>query len=47
MAWDQIGTVGGDRFRVGDLIDVGLDELKQAYERDLFEQHAPEGGHIG
>ena len=47
VAWDQIGTVGGDRFRVGDLIDVGLDELKQAYERDLFEQHAPEGGHIG
>jgi len=47
VAWDQIGTVGGDRFRVGGLIDVGLDELKQAYERDLFEAHAPEGGHIG
>jgi len=47
VAWDRIGTVGGDRFKVGDLIDMGLDELKQAYERDLFEAHALEGGHIG
>ncbi len=47
VAWDQIGTVGGDRFKVGDLIDVGLDELKRAYDRDLFERYAPEGGHIG
>ena len=47
VAWAQIGTIGGDRFRVGELIDLSLDELKTAYERDLFETHAPEGGHIG
>jgi phosphoribosylformylglycinamidine synthase len=45
--YDRIGTVGGDRFRVGSLIDLGLDELREAYGRDLFEAHAPEGGHIG
>jgi phosphoribosylformylglycinamidine synthase subunit PurL len=44
---DWIGTVGGDRIKVGDAIDVNLSDLKVAYERDLFEQHAPEGGHIG
>jgi phosphoribosylformylglycinamidine synthase subunit PurL len=47
LAYDWIGTVGGDRLRVGDLVDVSLDELKAAYERDLFERHAPEGGHFG
>jgi len=46
-AYDLIGTTGGDRFKIGDLIDVKLSDLKAAYERDLFEQHAPEGGHIG
>jgi hypothetical protein len=30
-----------------DLIDIKLSELREAYERDLFEVHAPEGGHIG
>jgi phosphoribosylformylglycinamidine synthase len=47
VAYDLIGTTGGDRFRIGDLIDVKLSYLAEAYERDLFEQHAPEGGHIG
>ena len=34
--YDQIGTVGGDRFKIGDLIDVELEDLKEAHERDLF-----------
>ena len=34
--YDQIGTVGGDRIKLGDAIDVRLDELREAYERDLF-----------
>jgi phosphoribosylformylglycinamidine synthase II len=46
-AYDFIGYTGGDRFKVFDLIDVSLTELRHAYERDLFETHAPEGGHIG
>ena len=46
FAYDVIGTTGGDRFQTGDLIDVKLSELREAYERDLFEVHAPEGGHI-
>ena len=47
VAYDMIGTTGGDSFRVGDLIDVKLSDLEAAHERDLFEQHAPEGEHIG
>jgi phosphoribosylformylglycinamidine synthase subunit PurL len=34
--YDRIGTVGGDRIKVGDAIDVTLAELREAYERDLF-----------
>jgi phosphoribosylformylglycinamidine synthase II len=45
--YDWIGTVGGDSIKVGDVIDVKLSDLKKAYERDLFESHAPEGGHVG
>jgi phosphoribosylformylglycinamidine synthase subunit PurL len=47
VPYDWVARVGGDRFKVGDLIDLSLDELKIAYERDLFEAHAPNGGHIG
>jgi phosphoribosylformylglycinamidine synthase len=47
IAYDVVGRTGGSRFKVGDLIDVSLSDLRGAYERDLFEQHAPEGGHIG
>ena len=47
VGYDQIGTVGGNRLTIPGLIDVSLSDLKEAYERDLFEQHAPEGGHIG
>jgi phosphoribosylformylglycinamidine (FGAM) synthase-like enzyme len=47
FAFDVVGTTGGDRFKIGDLIDVRLSDLREAYERDLFESYAPEGGHIG
>jgi phosphoribosylformylglycinamidine synthase subunit PurL len=47
FAYDVVGTTGGDRFRIGDLIDVELSDLREAYERDLFESYVPEGGHIG
>ena len=47
FAYDVVGTTGGDRVRRDDLIDIKLSELREAYERDLFEVHAPEGGHIG
>jgi phosphoribosylformylglycinamidine (FGAM) synthase-like enzyme len=43
----RIGRTGGERLRVSGLLDLGLDELRTAYERDLFERHTPEGGHLG
>jgi phosphoribosylformylglycinamidine synthase len=45
--YDEVGFVGGDRFKVGEFVDLSLDELRRAYDRDLFEQHAPAGGHLG
>ena len=45
--YSRIGGTGGGRLKVSGLIDAGLDELGEAYERDLFERHAPEGGHLG
>ncbi|HKH58688.1 MAG TPA: hypothetical protein VKA20_09145, partial [Rubrobacter sp.] len=47
FAYDVVGTTGGDRFKIGDLIEVELSDLREAYERDLFESYAPEGGYIG
>jgi phosphoribosylformylglycinamidine synthase len=47
FAYNVVGTTGGDRFKIGDLIEVELSDLREAYERDLFESYAPEGGHIG
>jgi len=47
VPYDSIARVGGDSIKIGDLIDVKLSDLRAAYERDLFETHAPEGGHIG
>jgi phosphoribosylformylglycinamidine synthase II len=44
---DSIARVGGESIKIGDLLDVKLSELRAAYERDLFEAYAPEGGHIG
>jgi hypothetical protein len=29
-------VTGGDRFRVPGLVDVSLDELREAYAQDLF-----------
>ena len=45
--YSRIGRSGGEGLKVSGLIDAGLDELREAYERDLFERHAPEGGHLG
>jgi phosphoribosylformylglycinamidine synthase subunit PurL len=36
VPYDSIACVGGDSLRIGDLIDVKLEELREAYERDLF-----------
>jgi phosphoribosylformylglycinamidine synthase subunit PurL len=36
VPYDRVGRTGGDRLRIGDLIDVHLEELREAYERDLF-----------
>ena len=47
VPYDEIGRVHGDSVRVPGYVDLTLSELKEAYERDLFETHAPEGGHIG
>ena len=37
VLYDDIGLTGGDRLRIGDLIDLELSELREAYERDLFD----------
>src|SRR5215203_3432063 len=42
VPYDNIACVGGDSIKIGDLIDLGLSDLRSAYERDLFETHAPE-----
>jgi phosphoribosylformylglycinamidine synthase II len=47
VPYDSIARVGGDSIKIGNLIDIGLNDLSEAYKRDLFETHAPEGGHIG
>jgi phosphoribosylformylglycinamidine synthase len=36
VPYDVVGYTGGDRFKIGDLIDMKLEELGEAYERDLF-----------
>jgi phosphoribosylformylglycinamidine synthase subunit PurL len=36
VAYDRVGCTGGDRFNIDGLIDVKLEELREAYERDLF-----------
>jgi phosphoribosylformylglycinamidine synthase len=47
VRYSRIGDTGGERLRIGGLVDLELDELSKAYERDLFERYAPEGGQIG
>lgn len=37
FAYDDVGRTGGDRFKVGDLIDLSLSELREVYEQDLFD----------
>jgi phosphoribosylformylglycinamidine synthase subunit PurL len=44
LACRRIGTVGGERLKAGDLIDVSLEQLRVAYERDLF--GAPKGAEV-
>ena len=36
VPYDVVGYTGGDRFKIGDLIDMKLEELGEAYERDFF-----------
>lgn len=45
--YSRIGRTGGERLVISGFVDLSLDELFAAYERDLFERHAPEGGHLG
>ncbi len=47
VRYARIGYTGGERLRVAGLVDLRLDELRTAYERDLFERYAPEGGQLG
>ena len=36
FAYDWIGNTGGDRIKIGDLVDLDLGTLREAYEQDLF-----------
>jgi phosphoribosylformylglycinamidine synthase subunit PurL len=36
VPYENVARVGGASIRVGDLIDVELEELREAYEQDLF-----------
>jgi len=36
VPYDEVGRTGGDRFRIGSLVGVSLQDLREAYERDLF-----------
>jgi len=36
FAYDWLGHTGGRRFKIGDLIDLDLEDLEGAYEQDLF-----------
>jgi phosphoribosylformylglycinamidine synthase len=39
-AYDLVGITGGGRFTIGGMIDVSLEELRKAYDRDLFSHDA-------
>ncbi|MDQ3912597.1 MAG: phosphoribosylformylglycinamidine synthase subunit PurL, partial [Actinomycetota bacterium] len=47
VPYARIGRTGGRRLKVSGLVNLELDELWKAYERDLFERYAPEGGQLG
>ena len=36
VPYDEIGRTGGDLLKIGEFVDVKLEDLKEAYERDLF-----------
>ena len=36
FAYDWLGNTGGHRFKIGDLIDLDLEDLEGAHEQDLF-----------
>ena len=36
ISYDSIARTGGNRFRIGDFVDLSLDEMTGAYEQDLF-----------
>jgi phosphoribosylformylglycinamidine synthase subunit PurL len=45
--YSLIGRTGGEGLKVVGLVNLALDKVEEAYEQDLFERHAPEGGQIG
>jgi phosphoribosylformylglycinamidine synthase subunit PurL len=45
--YSLIGRTGGEGLKVVGLVNLALDKVEDAYEQDLFERHAPEGGQIG
>jgi phosphoribosylformylglycinamidine synthase len=36
VPYDDIAWTGGDRFKIGDFVDMNLEDLKETYERDFF-----------
>ena len=36
VAYSDIGDTGGDKFRIGDFVDLTIEDMREAYERDLF-----------
>ena len=36
FAYGWLGTIRSNRFRIGDLVNMSVEELREAYERDLF-----------
>jgi phosphoribosylformylglycinamidine synthase subunit PurL len=44
MPYNRVGSTGGDRFKIGDLVHLKLSELRKVYERDLF--GAPGGAEV-
>jgi phosphoribosylformylglycinamidine synthase subunit PurL len=36
IPYDHLASTGGDRFKIGEFVNVKLEELGEAYERDLY-----------
>jgi hypothetical protein len=45
--WFRLGRTGGGRLKVSGLVDLEIEGILEAYEKDLFERYAPEGGQLG